>query len=126
MAARMGSVANATNKRADLGFCQSSTDGGVGGDALATGDRATGGSRMAAATWWQSGTIYQIYPWSFQDSNGDGIGDLAGIRGRLDYIVDLGVEAIWISPIYPSPMADNGYDVADYCGINPIFGTLAD
>lgn len=81
---------------------------------------------MPGQTWWKNGVIYQIYPWSLQDSNGDGIGDLAGIRSRLDYIVDLGVDAIWISPIYPSPMADNGYDVADYCNINAIFGTLAD
>ncbi len=81
---------------------------------------------MPAQTWWKNGVIYQIYPWSLQDTNGDGIGDLAGIRSRLDYIVDLGVDAIWISPIYPSPMADNGYDVADYCNINPIFGTIAD
>ncbi len=84
------------------------------------------GDAMPAQTWWKNGVIYQVYPWSLQDSNGDGIGDLAGIRRKLDYIVDLGVDAIWISPIYPSPMADNGYDVADYCNINPIFGTLAD
>ena len=74
--------------------------------------------------WWQTGTIYQIYPRSFQDSNGDGIGDLDGIRQRLDYLVWLGVDAIWISPIYPSPMHDFGYDVADYCGIDPVFGSL--
>lgn len=71
------------------------------------------------------GVIYQIYPRSFQDSNGDGIGDLAGIEARLDYISALGVDAIWLSPIFPSPMADFGYDVADYCGIDPIFGDLA-
>ncbi len=76
--------------------------------------------------WWQSGIVYQIYPWSFQDSNGDGIGDLAGIRGRLDYLSWLGVDAIWISPIFPSPMADFGYDVSDYCNVDPRFGTLAD
>src|SRR5882757_4351505 len=76
--------------------------------------------------WWKRGIIYQIYPRSFQDSNGDGIGDLAGIIARLDYLVQLGVDAIWISPIYPSPMADFGYDVADYCGIDPIFGTMED
>lgn len=76
--------------------------------------------------WWQAGVIYQIYPRSFQDTNGDGIGDLKGIARRLDYLVDLGIDAIWISPIYPSPMADFGYDVADYCGIDQRFGTLAD
>ena len=74
--------------------------------------------------WWQTGTLYQIYPRSFQDSNGDGIGDLDGIRLRLDYIVWLGIDAIWISPIYPSPMHDFGHDVADYCEIDPIFGSL--
>jgi alpha-glucosidase len=74
--------------------------------------------------WWQVGTVYQVYPRSFQDSNGDGIGDLDGIRQRLDYLVWLGVDAIWISPIYPSPMDDFGYDVADYCGIDLIFGSL--
>lgn len=78
------------------------------------------------APWWQTGVIYQIYPRSFQDANGDGIGDLKGIAGRLDHLVSLGVDAIWISPIYPSPMADFGYDVADYCGVDPRFGTLAD
>jgi alpha-glucosidase len=76
--------------------------------------------------WWQSGVIYQIYPRSFQDSNGDGVGDLPGIVARLDYLVALGVDAIWISPLYPSPMADSGYDVSDYCGIDPSFGTFAD
>jgi alpha-glucosidase len=74
--------------------------------------------------WWQTGTLYQIYPRSFQDSNGDGIGDLDGIRQRLDYLVWLGIDAIWISPVYPSPMHDFGYDVADYCGIDPLFGSL--
>ncbi len=76
--------------------------------------------------WWHAAVIYQIYPRSFQDSDGDGIGDLKGIARRLDYLVDLGVDAIWISPLYPSPMADFGYDVADYCDIDPRFGTLAD
>ena len=76
--------------------------------------------------WWERGVIYQIYPRSFQDSDGDGVGDLRGIEQRLDYIVELGVDAIWLSPIFPSPMADFGYDVADYTGIDPLFGTLQD
>jgi alpha-glucosidase len=81
---------------------------------------------MSDDLWWKRGIVYQIYPRSFQDSNGDGIGDLQGIRARLDYLVWLGIDAIWISPIYPSPMIDFGYDVADYCGVDPIFGSLAD
>ena len=75
--------------------------------------------------WWETGVIYQIYPRSFQDSDGDGIGDLAGIESRLDYVAGLGVDAIWLSPIFPSPMADFGYDVADYTGIERMFGDLA-
>ncbi|MBC7576224.1 MAG: DUF3459 domain-containing protein [Tardiphaga sp.] len=80
----------------------------------------------AATVWWQAGTIYQIYPRSFQDSNGDGVGDLAGIIGRLPYLRQLGVDAIWLSPIFPSPMADFGYDISDYLGIDPLFGSPAD
>ncbi len=76
------------------------------------------------AKWWQTAVFYQIYPRSFQDSDGDGIGDLQGIIDRLGYLVDLGVDAIWISPIYPSPMADFGYDVSNYCDIRPMFGDL--
>jgi alpha-glucosidase len=79
---------------------------------------------MQKLTWWQRGIIYEVYPRSFQDSDGDGIGDLAGIRQRLPYLVSLGVDALWLSPIYPSPMADFGYDIANYCDIDPIFGTL--
>jgi alpha-glucosidase len=78
------------------------------------------------AHWWQTCVIYQIYPRSFQDTNADGVGDLKGIEQRLDFLVSLGVEAIWISPIYPSPMVDFGYDVADHCGVDPRFGTLED
>ncbi len=81
---------------------------------------------MTEPRWWQHGVIYQIYPRSFQDSNGDGIGDLKGIESRLDDLVALGIDAIWISPLYPSPMADFGYDVADYTGIDSRFGTLDD
>lgn len=77
-------------------------------------------------SWWQSGIVYQVYPRSFQDSNGDGIGDLAGIITRLDYLVWLGVEALWLSPVYPSPMADFGYDVSNYVDIDPVFGSLDD
>jgi alpha-glucosidase len=76
--------------------------------------------------WWQSAVIYQIYPRSFQDSDGDGVGDLAGIRARLPYLSGLGVDALWLSPIFASPMADFGYDISDYCAIDPLFGTLAD
>jgi alpha-glucosidase len=76
--------------------------------------------------WWQRGVIYQVYPRSFQDSNGDGIGDLPGILRRLDYLAGLGADALWLSPVYPSPMADFGYDVADYTNIHPMFGTLED
>ncbi|MFD2247849.1 alpha-amylase family glycosyl hydrolase [Pontibacter ruber] len=76
--------------------------------------------------WWQESVIYQIYPRSFQDSNGDGVGDLRGIISRLNYLQWLGIDAIWISPIYPSPMADFGYDISDYTGVHPLFGTLDD
>jgi alpha-glucosidase len=76
--------------------------------------------------WWQRGVIYQIYPLSFQDTDGDGRGDLPGILARLDYLTWLGVDAVWIGPIYPSPMADFGYDIADFTGVDPRFGTLAD
>src|ERR1039458_4831997 len=81
---------------------------------------------MQKLAWWQHSVIYEIYPRSFQDTNGDGVGDLRGVLRRLDYLVGLGIDAIWISPIYPSPMADFGYDVSDYCGIDPIFGTMED
>ncbi len=77
-------------------------------------------------TWWKNAVIYQIYPRSFQDSNGDGIGDLQGIIQRLDYLKGLGVDALWLCPVYPSPMDDNGYDISDYCGIDPSFGTMED
>jgi alpha-glucosidase len=76
--------------------------------------------------WWQEGVIYQIYPRSFQDAGGDGVGDLPGVLKRLDHLRWLGVDALWLSPVYPSPMADFGYDVSDYRGIDPLFGSMAD
>ena len=76
--------------------------------------------------WWRGAAIYQIYPRSFADSNGDGIGDLPGITARLEHIASLGVDAIWLSPFFKSPMKDFGYDVADYCDVDPLFGTLED
>jgi alpha-glucosidase len=81
---------------------------------------------MSSASWWQYGILYEVYPRSFQDSNGDGVGDLRGVLQRLDYLLSLGIEAVWIAPFYPSPMADFGYDIADYCNVDPIFGTLAE
>ncbi len=87
-------------------------------------------SRPPTIPWWQTAVFYQIYPWSFQDSNADGIGDLRGIQSRLDYLrggtTSLGVDAIWLSPVYPSPMRDFGYDVSDYVNIDARFGTLRD
>jgi alpha-glucosidase len=74
--------------------------------------------------WWEGAVLYQIYPRSFLDTSGNGVGDLGGVRARLDYLVSLGVDGVWLSPIYPSPMADHGYDVADYCDVDPLFGTL--
>ncbi len=76
--------------------------------------------------WWQTGVIYQVYPRSFQDSNGDGVGDIPGIIKRLDYLQWLGITILWLSPVYPSPMKDFGYDISDYTGIHPMFGSLAD
>ncbi|WP_052297626.1 alpha-amylase family glycosyl hydrolase [Leadbettera azotonutricia] len=76
--------------------------------------------------WWQDRIAYQIYPRSFQDSNGDGIGDIPGIISRLDELADLGIGILWLSPVYKSPDADNGYDISDYCSIDPKFGSLAD
>src|SRR6266498_5579174 len=76
--------------------------------------------------WWTEAVFYEVYVRSFQDSNGDGIGDLNGITERLDYLVDLGIDAVWLTPFYPSPQVDFGYDISDYCDVDPQFGTLAD
>ncbi|WP_037360902.1 glycoside hydrolase family 13 protein [Amycolatopsis orientalis] len=81
--------------------------------------------QQPAAQWWRSAVVYQVYVRSFADGNGDGIGDLAGLRSKLDYLADLGVDGIWLNPCYPSPQADHGYDVADYTGIEPDYGDLA-
>ena len=83
-------------------------------------------SAQAAAPWWKGAVIYQVYPRSFADSNGDGIGDLKGVTAHLDYVANLGCDGVWISPFFTSPMKDFGYDVADYCDVDPIFGTLDD
>src|SRR5215469_1045312 len=85
-----------------------------------TGHDITGGE------WWRGAAIYELYVQSFADANGDGLGDLAGVRARLQYLAELGIDAIWFTPWYPSPLADAGYDVADYRDIAPRFGTLAD
>src|SRR5260370_28649702 len=82
--------------------------------------------RKSGDPWWRHAVIYEIYPRSFQDSNGDGVGDLNGITSRLDYLRDLGIDAIWITPIYPSPLVDFVYDVADYTALDPLYATMAD
>jgi alpha-glucosidase len=89
-----------------------------------TGRKAASGP--GREPWWRNAAIYQVYIRSFADGNGDGVGDLAGVRARLPYLRDLGVDAIWFTPWYPSPMADGGYDVSDYRDIDPLFGTLAE
>ena len=94
---------------------------------MATAHRPVGTLDTAPARpWWRGASIYQIYPRSFMDSNGDGVGDLPGITSRLDHVASLGVDAIWVSPFFTSPMRDFGYDVADYCDVDPLFGTLDD
>ncbi|GJF31107.1 glucohydrolase [Kitasatospora sp. NE20-6] len=88
-------------------------------------DPMTGSVSSEDGAWWRSAVVYQVYPRSFADSDGDGIGDLDGITGRLDHLAELGVDVLWLSPVYPSPQADNGYDISDYQDIDPLFGDLA-
>jgi alpha-glucosidase len=76
--------------------------------------------------WWEDAVVYEVYPRSFADADGDGVGDLPGLRSRLGYLADLGVDAVWLTPFYPSPLADGGYDVSDYCAVDPLLGTMAD
>jgi alpha-glucosidase len=89
-------------------------------------EQAACDAKPSSAPWWKGAVVYQIYPRSFADSNDDGVGDLPGITSKLDYVAGLGVDAIWLSPFFTSPMRDFGYDVADFCGVDPVFGTLAD
>ena len=107
-----------------LGAATLSAGGQTAPPKAATQPAAT--SAASAQDWWKNAVIYEIYPRSFQDSNGDGIGDLNGITQRLDYLKELGVDAIWLTPCYPSPQADFGYDISDYENIDPQYGTLAD
>src|SRR5690349_11496721 len=81
---------------------------------------------MSVEQWWRGAVLYQIYPRSFMDASGDGIGDLKGVTSKLDYVKSLGVNGVWLSPFFKSPMRDFGYDVSDYRDVDPMFGTLAD
>ena len=83
-------------------------------------------TRTTTDPWWKAAVVYQVYPRSFADSDGDGVGDIPGILRRLDHVADLGVDVIWLSPVYRSPQDDNGYDISDYHDIDPVFGSLDD
>ncbi len=98
----------------------------VGAQSLAAQGTPRLSAGAASDRWWREGVVYQVYPRSFQDSDGNGIGDLRGITQRLDYLKDLGVNTLWISPFFPSPMRDFGYDISNYVGVDTTFGTMAD
>jgi glycosidase len=119
----VGFKADAPSKVSERGIYQCVLLGE--GLAITSGRRAVS-IKGESMNWWQKGIIYQIYPRSFQDSNEDGVGDIRGIIHRLPYLVELGIDAIWLSPIFTSPMADFGYDIADYTDVDPLFGSLAD
>src|SRR5277367_2579891 len=92
------------------------------------GGRRERGRRVSenGPKWWEEAVVYEVYPRSFADADGNGVGDLPGLRSRLPYLADLGVDAIWLTPFYPSPLVDGGYDVSDYCAVDPLLGTMAD
>jgi pullulanase/glycogen debranching enzyme len=94
--------------------------------AIRSGVSGAAAERASTFPWWQRGLIYQIYPLSFQDTDGNGTGDLPGILMRLEYLSWLGIDAVWLSPVHPSPMDDFGYDITDYTDVHPLFGTLGD
>ncbi len=108
-----------------IGLCLSVSPG-LARQVPAQSSKAEHARQKSQDPWWKHAVIYEIYPRSFQDSNGDGVGDINGITSRLDYVRDLGIDAIWISPMYPSPLVDFGYDISDYTAIDPLYGTLAD
>jgi alpha-glucosidase len=103
-----------------------SANAAAGQTPVATSDTQSKDPKTDGQEWWKHAVIYEIYPRSFQDSDGDGIGDIKGITSRLDYLHDLGIDAIWITPMYPSPGIDYGYDISDYTAIDPVYGTMAD
>jgi len=103
-----------------IGLCLSVSPG-LAQQVPAQSSKAEHAHQKAQDPWWKHAVIYEIYPRSFKDSNGDGIGDINGITSRLDYVRDLGIDAIWISPMYPSPLVDFGYDISDYTAIDPLY-----
>jgi alpha-glucosidase len=119
-------VSHASDKHKDVAMVRHPGGAWGGGrDTRTTAGQETGGTSHGDE-WWKHAVIYEIYPRSFQDSDGDGVGDLKGITSRLDYLKDLGIDAIWITPMYPSPGIDYGYDISDYTAIDPMYGSMAD